>query len=76
MRGLTVDEALPLVDRHVDAAFRAGLSSIRVVHGKGTGALRRAVRQYLDEHPLVSSHEPAKPAEGGEGATIAILVSR
>jgi DNA mismatch repair protein MutS2 len=76
VRGLTIDEALPLVDRHIDAAFRAGLPSIRVVHGKGTGSLRRAVRDLLDDHPLVSSHEPARPAEGGEGATVVHLAER
>lgn len=76
VRGLTIDEALPMVDRHVDAAFLAGLPSIRVVHGKGTGALRKAIRKALRSHPLVTSLASGRPAEGGNGVTIVKLASR
>jgi DNA mismatch repair protein MutS2 len=76
VRGLTVDEALPLVDRHIDAAFRARLPSLRIVHGKGSGALRSSIRSYLDDHPLVSSYDPGRPAEGGDGVTVAHLEPR
>ncbi|MGQ9573605.1 MAG: Smr/MutS family protein, partial [Dehalococcoidia bacterium] len=70
VRGMTVDEALPLIDRHLDEAFRAGLPQVRIVHGKGTGTLRRAIRDALRTHPLVKSLSTPPPAEGGEGATV------
>jgi len=75
LRGLTTEEALPRVDKHLDAAALAGLPWIRIIHGHGTGALKRAVRQALRGHPLVNGYEPGKPQEGGEGVTIARLVS-
>ena len=53
----------------------ASLPWVRLIHGKGTGKLRREVRRYLGTHPLVSSHEIAPLNEGGEGATIAHLVN-
>jgi DNA mismatch repair protein MutS2 len=70
LRGLSLDEALPLVEEGLDAAFRAGLRRLRIVHGKGSGTLRRAVRQLLSSHPLVASYGPAGPREGGEGVTV------
>ena len=74
LRGLRVDEVdLPL-GRGLDAAVLEGLSEVRVIHGKGTGALRRAVREFLADHPLVSSYEPGASNEGGEGVTVAKLV--
>jgi DNA mismatch repair protein MutS2 len=75
IRGLTTDEALPLVERHLDLAFRAGLRQLRIVHGKGAGILRRAVRDLLASHPLVKSYRPGDPREGGEGVTIVEVVS-
>lgn len=75
VRGLTTDEALPRVDKHIDAASLAGLPWLRIIHGHGTGVLKRAVRKMLREHPLVQSHHPGQPQEGGEGVTIARLVS-
>jgi len=74
VRGCTVEDALAQVDRHLDAAFRAGLPWVRIVHGKGTGMLRQAVRDFLANHPLVSGYEPGGHGEGGEGVTIAKLV--
>jgi DNA mismatch repair protein MutS2 len=74
VRGYTVEDALEQVDRHLDAAFRAGLPWVRIIHGKGSGALRRAVRDLLADHPLVGSYEPGGEREGGEGVTIAKLV--
>ena len=73
LRGQTVDEALPTVDQYIDDAFRAGLPWARIIHGKGTGTLRRQVRDLLAKHPLVKSYEEAKREEGGEGVTIAHL---
>ena len=46
---------------------------MRIIHGKGTGALRRAVREFVAGHPLVSTYEAGGPKEGGEGVTIAKL---
>ncbi len=74
VRGCTVEDALEQIDRHLDAASLAGLPWVRIVHGKGTGALRRAVREFLADHPLVSSYETGAPNEGGEGVTVAKLV--
>jgi DNA mismatch repair protein MutS2 len=73
LRGQTVDEAVPAVERYIDDAFRAGLPSARIIHGKGTGTLRRGVRELLARHPLVASYEEAPPEAGGEGVTIAHL---
>ena len=70
VRGQTLDEALPLVERFLDDGFRAGVPRLRVVHGKGTGKLRQAVRDLLTRHPLVKSFDFAMPQEGGEGVTV------
>jgi DNA mismatch repair protein MutS2 len=73
IRGARADEALAVLDRYLNDAAVAGVSRLRVIHGKGTGALRTAIRAALSEHPLVRSHEPAGPSEGGDGATIVTL---
>jgi len=74
LRGCTADEALQRLDRHLDAAMRAGLPWVRIIHGKGTGTLRRAVRGFLADYPLVSNYEAGGDREGGEGVTVAKLV--
>lgn len=66
---LTVDEALPKLDEFLHAAYQAGLYRVRIVHGKGTGILRREVGRCLANHPLVRSHGPADRYHGGIGAT-------
>jgi DNA mismatch repair protein MutS2 len=71
--GRTTDEARDLVEKYLDDAFMAGVASVRLVHGKGTGALRKAVRAVLSDHPLVASFRDGEPAEGGAGATVAAL---
>jgi len=73
LRGQTIDEAMPTVEQYVDEAFRGGLARVRIIHGKGTGTLRRQVRDFLSKHPLVKSYEQARPEEGGEGVTIVHL---
>jgi DNA mismatch repair protein MutS2 len=70
VRGQTLDEALPKVERFLDDGFRAGAPRLRVVHGKGTGKMKNAVRQMLDRHPLVRGYQFADRAEGGEGVTV------
>jgi DNA mismatch repair protein MutS2 len=71
--GRTRDEARDLLEKYLDDAFLAGHASVRIIHGKGTGALRRAVEEVLSAHPLVAEHRPGAPSEGGGGATVAIL---
>jgi DNA mismatch repair protein MutS2 len=71
--GKTTDEARDLVEQYLDDAFMAGLPNVRLVHGKGTGALRKTVRTVLSSHPLVESFRDGEPSEGGAGATVAAL---
>jgi len=73
LRQLTVDEALLKLDQYLNDAFMAGLYQVRVVHGKGTGTLRQAVREALAKHPLVKSYRPGDYGEGGAGVTIVEL---
>ncbi len=73
VRGQRVEEARGEVRDRMDAAAMAGLPSVRVIHGHGTGALRTVVREELRRHPLVARAEPAPPDQGGDGATIAHL---
>ncbi len=75
LRGMTGEEALERLERYLDEAGRAELPWVRIVHGKGTGTLRREVRRYLHTHPLVASYEAAAEGEGGEGATVVHLVT-
>jgi DNA mismatch repair protein MutS2 len=70
LRGRTVEEALHELDQRLDAAFVAGLPMVRVIHGKGTGALRQAVREALKGHVQVGSFSPGLPNEGGDGVTV------
>ena len=76
LRHLTVDEALLKLDQYLDDAFMAGLYQIRVVHGKGTGTLRQAVREELAKHTLVKSYRPGDYGEGGAGVTIVQLAEK
>jgi len=76
LRRLTIDEALIRLDRYLNDAFLAGLPTVRVIHGKGTGALRQAVREELRNHPLVKSFRPAEFEQGGDGATIVELANQ
>lgn len=74
LRGQRVEECIPRLDKYLDDAFLAGMPFVRIVHGKGTGALRQAVRQQLRGHPLVKSHRSGERGEGGSGVTVAYLV--
>ncbi len=69
IRAMRVDEAAPLLDRYMDDAYAAGLKQARIIHGRGTGALRKYVADYLREHPSVQSFRLADESEGGDGAT-------
>ena len=76
LRGMTGDEALPLVDKFIDAAIFAGLHRVDVIHGKGTGALRRRVTEFLANHPRVRSYRLGEWNEGGTGATVVELADQ
>lgn len=71
--GTTVDEATEELEKYLDDAFLAGHESVRIIHGKGTGALRRGVHAYLKQNRHVSGFELAERHEGGDGATVARL---
>ncbi|MCI0521138.1 MAG: endonuclease MutS2 [Chloroflexi bacterium] len=73
LRGQRADEALDALDRYLDSAYLAGLPFVRIIHGKGTGKLREAVRQALSANSHVRSHEPGGEKEGGDGVTVARL---
>ena len=75
-RGWRVEDALPHLDKYLDDAYLAALPYVRVVHGKGTGTLRHAVRHALPDHPLVASFRPGELSEGGDGVTIVKLVAK
>ena len=71
--GMTTDEAIVVLDKYLDDAYLAHLSPVRVVHGKGTGALRKAVNEYLRRNPHVVSHRLGEFGEGDAGVTIVEL---
>lgn len=72
-RGMTVEEALDAVDKYLDDAYLAGLSQVYLIHGKGTGTLRAAVRDHLATHQHVSGYRPGGLHEGGQGVTVVKL---
>ncbi|HUK47279.1 MAG TPA: Smr/MutS family protein, partial [Terriglobales bacterium] len=71
--GHTVDDATNEVEKFLDRAFLAGLPRVRIVHGSGMGILRKALRQFLQQHPHVESVAEPPQNEGGAGATVAEL---
>lgn len=70
LRGLTVDEAIIILDRFLDDLLRSGLTECTVIHGKGTGALRAGITQYLKADPRIKSHRLGTFGEGENGVTI------
>jgi DNA mismatch repair protein MutS2 len=73
LRGLTVEESLARLDKYLDDATIGEVSPVRIVHGKGTGALREAIHAYLRKHPSVASFHVAELSDGGDGVTVAHL---
>ena len=71
--GKKTDEAVDLTDKFLDEVFLNGLSEVRIIHGHGTGALRRAIADLLTGHPHVARFKPAPQDQGGAGATIVEL---
>jgi DNA mismatch repair protein MutS2 len=73
LRGRRVEEGILELDRQLDAAALNGLPFVRIIHGKGTGAMKKAVREALQSNPHVKRFEGGKDGEGGEGVTVAFL---
>jgi DNA mismatch repair protein MutS2 len=73
LRHLTIDEALPMLERYLHDAYLAGMTRVKIIHGKGEGILRLAVRRELGRHSLVRSFHPGDKWEGGEGVTVVEL---
>ena len=73
LRGMDREEAIMELDRYIDSALRLGLNEFTVIHGKGTGVLRKAVQQHLKSHPNVKSHRLGVFGEGEDGVTIVEL---
>lgn len=70
LRGMASDEAILALDRFIDLQVRCGVGEFTVIHGKGTGVLRKAVKQYLTKHPQVKEHRLGTFGEGEDGVTI------
>ncbi|PNP87037.1 endonuclease MutS2 [Listeria newyorkensis] len=73
LRGVRYEDALQQVDKYIDAALLAGYHQVSIIHGKGTGALRQGVTEFLKHHRMVKSIRFGAAAEGGNGVTIAEL---
>lgn len=73
LRGERYEDALSRVEKYLDDALLANYHQVSIIHGKGTGALRQGVQQYLKKHPRVKSYRFGEPGEGGSGVTVAEL---
>ena len=71
--GCTVDEALARTEKFLDDTLVSELRSVRLIHGYGTGQLRRAIGEYLQSVPFVATFGPAPPEQGGGGVTVVEL---
>jgi DNA mismatch repair protein MutS2 len=76
LRGKVVEDGLDDLEKYLEQAYGAGLPFVRIIHGKGTGRMRDAVRLALKANPYVNSFEEARENEGGAGVTIAKLIGR
>ena len=73
LRGMMTDEAVGALDLFLDNAVLGKLNEVRIIHGKGTGAVRKAVREHLKRSRYVKSFRPGRYGEGEDGVTIAEL---
>ena len=73
IRGMRAEESVAQLEQFLDKAVRDGFSSVRIIHGKGKGVLRNAVREHLNRHPLARSFEAEARERGGDGATLVQL---
>ncbi len=71
--GQRVDDSIEATDKFLDRALLEGKQAVRIIHGFGTGTLRKALRDHLKKHPAVKSWRPGGENEGGDGATVAVL---
>lgn len=76
LRGLTVDEALRKTENYLDSALMSSWDEVRLVHGKGTGALRQAIHQYLAKQKRIKEYRLGKYGEGDTGVTVVVLRER
>jgi DNA mismatch repair protein MutS2 len=76
IRGRRVEDGIGELERYLDAAFLGRMPWVRIIHGKGTGKLREAVRKTLRNNQHVTSWEEGKDGEGGAGVTVAKLVEQ
>ena len=70
VRGMTIDEAMPMVEQYLDQAYCAGYDVVTVIHGRGQGILRREVQELCKRLPYVAEHNLGGPGEGGYGVTV------
>ena len=75
LRGERVEDGLHRLESYLDDAYLENLPWVRIIHGKGTGAMRDAVRTALRGHPLVSKFRPGALGEGDDGVTVANLMT-
>ncbi|MCL1804379.1 MAG: Smr/MutS family protein, partial [Clostridiales bacterium] len=73
LRGMLVDEALLEAEKYLDDAYLAGLPQVSIIHGKGTGALRKAIRDMAAKHPFIAGARTGGYNEGGDGVTVISL---
>jgi DNA mismatch repair protein MutS2 len=71
--GAHAEEAVGRVERFLDEAMIAELRTLRVIHGYGTGQLRRSIAEFLRAHPFVTNFHPAQDNQGGGGVTVVEL---
>ncbi len=70
IRGMNVDEAILVLEKYIDDAYLSNLETVRIIHGKGTGALRSGLREYFRKHPSVKKYRDGDFGEGGHGVTV------
>ena len=75
IRGMASDEAIVELDRYIDNAVLMGITDIRIIHGKGTGVLRKAVQEHLKKQKSIATYRLGVFGEGENGVTIAVIKS-
>jgi DNA mismatch repair protein MutS2 len=70
VRGMTLDDALMAVDQYLSEVMLAGLAQVSIIHGVGTGVLRKGIQQHLKNHRLIKSQRPGRYGEGDIGVTV------
>ena len=73
VRGMTLDEAILVVDKFIDDSYISGLHEVTIIHGKGTGVLRAGISDFLRKHPTVKSYRAGRFGEGEMGVTVVTL---